>query len=417
MRRVACAVAVAALSTVGAAIGQQSQVVVVPPEQFGETVSVRNVAAATGGTGLMPLTGTDLQALAYYDDTALQLSMTPDAYGEWTLGSVATYLGYPGLQFWQTPCALMKHEGVLSARYFAPKTSSVTAAGRASEVGWRQIIRLKAREGSEASAAGIAAAFVLFNFQQLAADIAKDPFAKAPEYTQVMLVRLKHTDDWPAYWLLFDRTGVRALSILATFHGGDVSTQGNTFYVPGACAQCHGRDKKHPHLNFFDVDHWHDRSSRGDDFALVRKSPAEVVATGSCDLKPMQVFEMLNREVARFNAQPMARTAEFVRAAVDSWVEKHPGPSKLLRPIDRAYGVALWHGRADAKTLSLLNRYCYRCHGTTKFDVFDKDAVLHRRLKMIALIKDGTMPQDRQGDRQLSKSEKETLIKLLQDLK
>jgi len=46
----------------------------------------------------------------------------------------------------------------------------------------------------------------------------------------------------------------------------------------------------------------------------------------------------------------------------------------------------------EAEALDLLNRYCFRCHGTIKFNVFDKGAVKQRRQQ----IKDRLKPSPEQ---------------------
>ena len=50
------------------------------------------------------------------------------------------------------------------------------------------------------------------------------------------------------------------------------------------------------------------------------------------------------------------------------------------------------------KTLEGLNRYCFRCHSSIYYDVFDKQAVFDRKRKIEAFLRRKLMPQGRTLD-------------------
>ena len=64
-----------------------------------------------------------------------------------------------------------------------------------------------------------------------------------------------------------------------------------------------------------------------------------------------------------------------------------------------------WSGvdATDVAALKLFNHYCFRCHGSVEFDVFDKPAVLALRTPLLARLQPrgvladdrATMPPDR----------------------
>jgi len=66
----------------------------------------------------------------------------------------------------------------------------------------------------------------------------------------------------------------------------------------------------------------------------------------------------------------------------------------------------------DAKLLPLLNRYCFRCHSSINFHVFEKEAVCDRRSDMVSYVDLAIMPQDRK----LSRAVIEDLIRSLNNI-
>jgi len=189
--------------------------------------------------------------------------------------------------------------------------------------------------------------------------------------------------------------------------------------VAAACAQCHGGDKALPHLNLFDIDNWKDRASARDTFAMVTtRSPASVISTGKCNVTPVNVARQLNQEIQRHNDLPGLKTPAFVREAVVSWNLKHARADYV--PItDRSFGKTRWGSqvKADDELLRMLNRYCYRCHGTIRFDIYNRSQVVAMSKRAVRQIDLGLMPLDRQGDRLLPEAERRRLVELLSALR
>ena len=87
----------------------------------------------------------------------------------------------------------------------------------------------------------------------------------------------------------------------------------------------------------------------------------------------------------------------FQTAASKNWVNRHATSVFHLQPIDRPIPAAdatknvVWTkgNPDDEKILPLLNQYCFRCHGSVKFNVFDKGSVtnLERASKILTRIK------------------------------
>ena len=292
----------------------------------------------------------------------------------WTFSDFLQIIGYAGFDIRAAPCAQMSQaadaEEILSLRYFAPKTSSVDRFGNASELGWRQIVRLRVRAAApRRNDVGLDAVCILANYQQLIAAAAGDPFTTAPVYLQVMMVFTEPAIR-PARWLLFDQSMVITPSIRATFAGGDTaaSVGGINLFVPGACGQCHGGDRYRPHLNLFDVDNWTERAQQGDDFEAVPDD--RVIAVGSCAANAFDVARHLNRLVFEHNATPALNTPSFVLSGAESWNAKHQSRTYVPR-LERSHGSTNWSA-GEKELLDLLSRYCYRCHGTILFDVYNR---------------------------------------------
>ena len=66
----------------------------------------------------------------------------------------------------------------------------------------------------------------------------------------------------------------------------------------------------------------------------------------------------------------------------------------------------------DENLLPLMNQYCFRCHSSVRFHVFQKQAVIQRKPGILARVRSGNMPQDRK----LSDDTKNLLLQLIQKL-
>ncbi len=129
---------------------------------------------------------------------------------------------------------------------------------------------------------------------------------------------------------------------------------------------------------------------------------------GQSDIKSSQfhrafdIFRKLNAEIAKQNAR--IEVAGFETRAAENWIRLHQGNSVHVQPIKRGVpseqNVAWSPDRAtDRQLLPLLARYCYRCHSSLSYNVFDKQAVIERAGDMVDRIHsdevDYRMPQDR----------------------
>jgi hypothetical protein len=359
-----------------------------------------------------------------------------------TLDSLLAYLGYAGrltadgLRVGEPRVLMDTFPGgeVLVTRFFAPKITDVSGRDPEPKLGWRKLVRLRALGGSPADARGITTAFLLFNVLQLRTEVAQDPFAGRPSVTnQVMLIPAAPAPGGPkAYWIVYDQGYQLTDHLEGTFDGGDYSGWPagpvRPYYVPAACGQCHGGSENREALNYLDTDHWHDRVQAGDDFADVDAAGHGVVFDGGRDTTTprfrtaFDVIRQLNREIRDQNRVAVGDYS-FQYRAVDSWLDRHETDVRYLATIDRPIpGVHAWTPGAapDDELLPILNRYCYRCHSSVRYHVFDRDAVAdpRRRARMIDFIRETDpkkvrMPQDRE----LKEPIKEQLIRLLNALR
>jgi len=98
----------------------------------------------------------------------------------------------------------------------------------------------------------------------------------------------------------------------------------------------------------------------------------------------------------------------FQLRAVEKWLDLHKTNVGFVDMFDR--NLAPDSGAAglqwsksnpiDAQLLPLLNQYCFRCHSSLRYHVFDKDGVVARKQTMVnrlnlAADNKFAMPQDR----------------------
>jgi hypothetical protein len=358
--------------------------------------------------------GDPKEAPLYYESIEKELE-TPLP----TFNAILTFLGYPGLTGREVedldPTTLMDPallaatvtnaafqasikkvplaaDDVLAARFFAPKITDVSVKeGQPTVHGWRKVVRLRARAESPARSAGLVSGWLLFNVFSNDAN----PFGTRSANNQVMLIRGAPGETLkPVYWLVFEGVnndagdGRRIDFLNASFDnrfGGD-----KKYYVPDACAHCHGGlvgdepDYKAAKLNYFDTDHWFDRTK--DDFQKLPPGVG-VLFDGGPDTaseqfqKAFGVFQKLNAEVLAQNTIVDARTETFQSRAVARWLDLHKQNMAFVDIFDRNIapsGGQQWtkDNPIDRQVLPLLNRYCFRCHSSIAFHMFDKDLVI-----------------------------------------
>jgi hypothetical protein len=240
-----------------------------------------------------------------------------------------------------------------------------------------------------------------------------------------------------AYWLVFENAAVdggkRTDNLKATFDGGDYAPSDPTaekpYYLPDACAQCHGGNASHAKLNYLDTDHWNDRIQDDDDFSILRtNSQHGVLFDGGRDTTTpafaaaFDAIKTLNTEIRDQNVA--AGGEGFQVRAVENWLRIHATNRDFLPPIDRAIpapatdpAARVWSRQNpnDEALLKLLNRFCFRCHSSVIYHVFDKEAVFRRKSTIELLVNLNVMPQDRNLDQNFA-AQKADLIRYVHAL-
>jgi hypothetical protein len=193
----------------------------------------------------------------------------------------------------------------------------------------------------------------------------------------------------PAYWLLFDPRENYKLSYSTTtsWDAADPALTAQSgvreYFVPTACQQCHGGRPESATPHFFDTDYTLDRVQPGDDFhASVGQGPFGALFDCGKDQESDQFrrgfasFRKLNEEILAHNRA--VKTAPLHIAGAENWMRMHADSDRHAPPLERAWpGENGWKAskETDRNLLPLLNRFCYRCHGTIYYSVYDRDTV------------------------------------------
>ncbi len=85
------------------------------------------------------------------------------------------------------------------------------------------------------------------------------------------------------------------------------------------------------------------------------------------------------------------------------WLEIHPAAQAgaHVPPLQRGFvakagdRVSTVGASPDEDLLPLMNQYCFRCHSSVRYHVFQKEVVYQERAQITVRIKSGNMPQDR----------------------
>ncbi|MDI1446419.1 hypothetical protein [Polyangium sp. 6x1] len=453
-------------------------------------------AALLPGTGLaagvtLP-NGSPEKATEYYKKLSKTLGIrTPDTVLSTNLDEVLAWLGYRGLATVDlenlSPEALMclgaptcgdvklssptglsqllqqgplRPGDILVSRFFAPKITNVAEAPEKRSVGFRKLIRLKAREGSEADKHFIESATLIFNYVTKPNEA---PFAPGVRSfnTQLALVSSGYPRPDPScrgedcrplldsiYWMDFGASGQGAklsLQLDASFdaRGLQPLQAGKpagivSYYVPDGCDSCHGDPPPRLGrgvLNELDTDHWFDRVAPTDDFPQLAKNGIPVLTDGGNDQTSAQfarafdVIRQLNKEYAEMQARVNPKS--FHAAATTTWLRLHEQTRQHRPPIERAIAPALqgpgpglqWvrSSSEDVELLGLLNRYCFRCHGSIRFSVFNKTEVARRRLDIRMRLRPKPAQAEIEGyqmppDREIPPADLERLVTLVNNL-
>jgi hypothetical protein len=407
------------------------------PTPNNEEADFANTYCKTNVSAAIP-TGSEGEARKYYQDLAQKIGfpIQDPSSGQsgptTTLVDIATYLGYaakaPAVALSAKelqdalPADLMDPVGlgrrlgnlplsagdVLVARFFAPKISDVSQAS-VTQAGWRKLVRLRAQPGSAAAVHGVEYGIILFNF--FAPIDQTDPFTGNDSVnTQTILVASDSRRS--LFWVDFGPTSKGATlshELDAFFDAGHVPPQNGgkkAYYVPCSCISCHGGLRldftitppapdnhfRAPLLDYLDSDHWIDRIAPGDDFPGL-KAPALF------DPGTFGVILLLNQEIERQNEA--AQPDSVLRKAAEHWLTWHLAKGKTQEPLfsrvlQLSDGSPVWRANdpIDAVLLPELNRFCFRCHGSVKFDVMDKEMVLALTSELNAAL----FPRDQFSD-------------------
>jgi hypothetical protein len=402
------------------------------------------------------LPGSQAEAEAYYKTIRSSLANFPKAtLAESSIEDMLAYFGYPAIPPTileaVSPADIMDFERLRKAvgtpefeaaynaaplqsgeisvvRFFAPKIVNVREVQPGGipldGFGWRKVLRFRSRTSSGARNAGLDKFYLLFNFTSGAGTV----FPENVHAGQIQSILVptyptngQHRD---AYFLVYEGLGKPTpgkvgFYLVATFDLAG-SVPDDKYYVPRACGQCHGtevNDQKQAKVNYLDTDHWLDRT--GDDFPQI--SAANVLVDGEGAYK---TFRELNAEIAQQNREVLKQSGgkPFAALAAERWLELHatgqPNETKYVAPIHRGFaesaGESAWTAGAvpDDELVPLLNRYCFRCHSSVRYHVFQKSEVTRRKASIVNRIAGGNMPQDRT----LDKATRERLIALIGQL-
>lgn len=426
--------------------------------------------AATTALGTVP-TGDEATAKKYYAKVSKTLGYsTPEQIFSTTLDNVTAYLGYRGLTGADLqnlpptilmnlaavvgPCTAdggacdglgapqtfiatfafvpIRPDDILVTRFFAPKIMNIREPEATRPNGWRKLVRLRARIGSPAAAHGIAEGVILFN---IFTPPDRRPFLPGDESvnTQVMLVTQLSRLPPPntpgpdaIYWLDYDKLsdgGKLSLALVASFDANELpqSTAGTRpYFVPDGCNGCHGANPKRAMINYLDTDHWFDRLDT--DFIRVRDAGLPLLVDADTNDVRSPAYIHAFDAVRRFNEgadeqaqKALPRHDEVLTSR--KWLELHALTTEHATPIDRAVGaVPRWdRGRLqDVGALDALNQYCFRCHGSVNFSVFNKQSVLARWPKVrSALAPDAGVGVRMPPDRELPPEARDAILAVL----
>ncbi|MCZ8548314.1 hypothetical protein OOJ09_29435 [Mesorhizobium qingshengii] len=416
---------------------------------WGATAASADEVISDPGIGIRVAPGSQAETTTYYERISTKLGVADTRRDLPSLTALLRHLGYRSLTAedleFKSPSDLMAtfpNDQLLVSRFFAPKIVDFNVKSADTQypysVGWRKLVRITALPGSGADSAGLEAAYVLFNYVQM--QLTDAPFPDGTSFsesvnTQVIIVprtfAMGREDS--AYFLDFDtRTGGYEIHdfLSAAF---DVAQDPNhpektkrNYYVPTACAQCHGHDQEgggptngvfpYAKLNYLDTDQWYDMMAFGEFPSTL--GTYDVLFDGGLDHSTgaygaaFDVIRKLNNFIRNQNSESVhsGDIDLFKIKAVDKWLALHqtsadPVPA-LARALDLENGSAIWQDTQDDRALlGLLDQYCFRCHSSVLYSVFDKQAVADRwrtiaRYVQLPADNASHMPQGRQLDAQ-----------------
>ena len=386
--------------------------------------------------------GSLAEAQEYFEklSTTLKYS-TPKKIGETTLTDLAAYFGYDTLTAekleFDLPDTLMatgKPGDVLVSRFFAPKIMNVKfkEGDENFQLGWRKLVRLKAQPDSTAQVNHIASVVILFN---TFTSPKEEPYGPAnfSVNTQVMLLP-DPAFIWPlagqpgdgkmdsVYWLDFQNAtvtgpGKLGYALHASFDANELPGAGTKdYFVPHGCVACHANNMQRSLLNFLDTDHWFDRLNT--DFPQLKAKNTPLLYDAGTNDPTQEKFRSAFDLVRTFNKEAdkhahQAQPTHDEALASAKWLEIHETNYAPVLPIQRTTGPAPQWPAGDASevvVLETMNQYCYRCHGTVKFSVFNKQSTWGRRANILQrLAPDAEIGLKMPPDRNLPEDKRQQL--------
>ena len=350
--------------------------------------------------GFHGITGADLQNLSpdilMHPDRTLALS-----------NKITSGLGafqHPDVLQGTLAASPLQPDEILVTRFFAPKIMDVNQPLATRKLGWRKLVRFHARHGSIAESQHITTCIILFNFFT---DPSVVPFSAGIESLNTQVILLPETGSVAPpngtgmdalYWLDYDALsngGKLSMALKQSFDANELPTEENDiqpYFVPDGCVACHGITKPASLVNYLDTDEWFDRIEN--DFPNVKMNGYALLFDAQTNDFTSPAFKAAFDIIRKFNTEAdeqVTRTQPTHDEALAShkWLEVHATNYGHVLPIDRAIGPGIkWSNQNtnDAKTLDTFNQYCFRCHGTVKFSVFDRNAILDPQIRGIALM-------------------------------
>lgn len=394
------------------------------PENIFET-KLEDVANYLGYAGI---TGADLQNLpseVLMDPNKLLTSCAPPDNCTNTLQHrddvVAALGGLP-----------IRADDILVSRFFAPKIMNIKESEATRKLGWRKLVRIHSRPGSAAFAHHISSGIILFN---IFTEQNSTPFGPSDESVNTQVMLITELSSVPApnkkgpatlYWLDYDKLssgGRLSLALHASFDANELppaSDGSQDYFVPDGCVACHGANSRRSMVNYLDTDHWFDRL--GNDFPALKTQGLPLLFDAKTNAASALSFQFAFDVIRRFNdeADAQARKAQPKHdevLAAQRWLDIHAKNNEHVLIIDRAIGPnPRWsvQNTNDTVVLDALNQYCFRCHGSVKFSVFNKQSVHDRRVILKQRIdRDAALGMKMPPDRELPDDVRTLLLNLI----
>jgi hypothetical protein len=385
--------------------------------QSGDLASHRLVKQEDGTSAVRVEKGSEEQAIAYLEEAKGHLPSFSGSFLDTNLDALLAYTGYTQAtvaQLEELDHVTLNNRGVTSIRFFAPKIINVQPPLDPNvKYGWRKVVRVPVASGSDADKDGIESLWVLFNYFSATPSF-PDPLVSRSGALQAILERKASTLGAPKYPVYFFVASPYpeyklGLYLEASFDAPAPPSEDpaiNKYYLPYSCVQCHGASAGQGMLktkiNYLDTDHWFDRVQSGDSFADV--PVANVLPDGGqpgTDTFKLAfaMAQTLNQKIELQNNA--VDSGSFQHKAVQTWNRLHPDAANTshIPPFGRSIAYApdnlSWQANVDPDKdlLPMLNRYCFRCHSSFAYHVFDKKAVKGKAAAMKYFVHEGLMPQ------------------------